>query len=55
MQELLRHANCKTTLDIYAQALTSAKREAQSKVVSMMVAGGSKNKQRSSTKFETAG
>jgi integrase len=36
VQELLRHANSKTTLDIYAQALTPAKREAQGKVVQMM-------------------
>lgn len=36
VQELLRHANSKTTLDIYAQALTPAKREAQGKVIQMM-------------------
>jgi integrase len=29
VQELLRHSNIKTTLDIYAQAITSAKLEAQ--------------------------
>jgi site-specific recombinase XerD len=27
VQELLRHSNIKTTLDIYAQAITSAKLE----------------------------
>ena len=36
VQELLRHANSKTTLDLYAQALTLAKREAQGKVIQMM-------------------
>jgi integrase len=29
VQELLRHSNIKTTLDIYAQAITPAKLEAQ--------------------------
>jgi integrase len=33
VQESLRHANSRTTLDIYTQALTPAKREAQTKVV----------------------
>ncbi len=32
VQELLRHANAKITLDIYTQALTPAKREAQQRV-----------------------
>jgi len=32
VQELLRHSNIKTTLDIYAQAITSAKLEAQGDV-----------------------
>jgi len=38
VQELLRHANSRITLDIYTQAVTPAKRAAQSKVVEMMVA-----------------
>jgi integrase len=50
VQESLRHANSRITLDIYTQALTPAKREAQSKVVRMIlpeqtqtaVAGGGK-------------
>ena len=33
----LRHANSRITLDIYTQAVTSNKRDAQSKVVRMMV------------------
>lgn len=32
-QELLRHSSCRITLDIYAQAVTSEKRRAQSMVV----------------------
>jgi integrase len=37
VQELLRHANSRITLDVYTQAVNSNKREAQSKVVRMMV------------------
>lgn len=37
VQELLRHANSKITLDVYTQAVNSHKRAAQSKVVQMMV------------------
>ena len=36
VQELLRHATAKTTLDLYTQALSPQKRAAQSKVVSMI-------------------
>ena len=36
VQELLRHATARTTLDIYTQALSPQKRAAQSKVVSMI-------------------
>ncbi|PYX98651.1 MAG: hypothetical protein DMG64_21190, partial [Acidobacteria bacterium] len=36
VQELLRHASAKITLDIYSQALTPAKRAAHSKVVKMI-------------------
>jgi len=36
VQELLRHASTKVTLDVYAQALTPAKRAAQRKVVQMI-------------------
>jgi integrase len=36
VQELLRHASTKITLDVYAQALTPAKRAAQRKVVEMI-------------------
>jgi len=32
VQELLRHATIKMTLEVYAQAVTPAKRQAQSKV-----------------------
>jgi len=37
VQELLRHANSRITLEVYTQAVTSHKRAAQSKVVKMMV------------------
>jgi integrase len=36
VQELLRHASTKVTLDVYAQALTPTKRAAQRKVVNMI-------------------
>ena len=35
-QELMRHANSRLTLDVYAQALTPAKRAAHMKVVEMI-------------------
>jgi len=37
VQELMRHANCRCTLEIYSQARTQAKREAQHRVVEMIV------------------
>ncbi len=37
VQELLRHANSRITLDVYTQAVNSTKRAAQSKVVRMIV------------------
>ncbi len=37
VQELLRHANSRITLEVYTQATTSNQRAAQSKVVRMMV------------------
>jgi len=37
VQELLRHANSRITLDVYTQTVTSNKRAAQGKVVRMMV------------------
>jgi ribulose bisphosphate carboxylase small subunit len=37
VQELLRRANSRITLDIYTQAVTPAKRAAQTKVVEMIV------------------
>jgi hypothetical protein len=37
VQELLRHANSRITLDVYTQAVNSNKRAAQNKVVRMMV------------------
>lgn len=37
VQELLRHANSRITLEVYTQAITSHQRAAQTKVVRMMV------------------
>ena len=37
VQELLRHASMKVTTDIYMQAVSSQKREAQSKLVKMVL------------------
>lgn len=36
VQELLRHGSARITHDVYAQAVTRAKRMAQGKVVSML-------------------
>jgi hypothetical protein len=40
VQELLRHANSRITLDLYAQAGMTEKREAQRKVVKMVLKRG---------------
>jgi len=40
VQESLRHASSKVTLDVYTQAVTPAKREAQRKVVEMIRPSG---------------
>ena len=39
VQELLRHATVKMTLEVYAQAVTPDKRKAQSKVAGLLQAG----------------
>jgi integrase len=36
-QELMRHANCRCTLEIYSQARLQAKREAQHRVVELII------------------
>jgi integrase len=36
VQELLRHSSARITMDVYAQAMTGAKRQAQGKVVAML-------------------
>jgi integrase len=38
-QELLRHANIQTTMNVYTQAVSDQKREANSKVVEMVLSG----------------
>ena len=37
VQELMRHANISVTLNIYAQAIAQSKRDAQSRVVSLLL------------------
>lgn len=37
VQELMRHANSRTTLEVYSQARISAKREAQQRIVQMIL------------------
>src|SRR5450756_911698 len=37
VQELMRHANCRCTLEIYSQARLQAKRDAQHRVVEMLI------------------
>jgi site-specific recombinase XerD len=39
-QELLRHANSRITLDIYTRAISSTKREANNKVMEMVIEAG---------------
>jgi hypothetical protein len=36
VQELMRHANSRTTLDVYSQAKIRTKREAQQRIVQMI-------------------
>jgi integrase len=36
-QELMRHASIQTTMNVYGQALSSSKREANSKIVEMVL------------------
>lgn len=40
-QELLRHANSRITLEIYTRAISATKREANNKLVEMLMAGDS--------------
>lgn len=37
VQELMRHANIATTMNVYTMALTPAKREAQSRVADVLL------------------
>jgi len=39
IRELLRHTNLKITMDTYVQAVSEEKRNAQSKVVKMLLPG----------------
>jgi site-specific recombinase XerD len=44
-QELLRHANSRTTLDIYTRAVSERKREATEKVVQLLLSDGAEEPQ----------
>jgi integrase len=44
MQELLRHASARVTLDTYTQAVTDRKRRAQTKVVRLLISGEARKK-----------
>jgi len=39
VQELMRHSNCRCTLEIYSQARLQAKRDAQHRIIEMIVPG----------------
>ena len=52
-QELLRHANSRTTLDIYTRAVSQQKRDANTKVVQMMLPAGKKKPQHLSAPTRT--
>jgi integrase len=41
-QELLRHANSRITLEVYTRAISATKREANNRVMQMMLDGGKK-------------
>jgi integrase len=43
VQELLRHANSLVTMNLYAQAVTEVKRNAQSRLVGMLLDGNEHN------------
>ena len=43
-QELLRHVNAKITLDLYTQAISSQEREANAKIVEMLLPAGGNGK-----------
>lgn len=48
-QELLRHADIQTTMNIYTQAVSGAKRDANSKVVQMVMGAGGEAKRAANT------
>jgi site-specific recombinase XerD len=51
-QELLRHANSRTTLDIYTRAVSQQKRDANTKLVEMLLPRGMKMLQHPSAPSE---
>lgn len=47
MQELMRHSSLRSTIDIYTQAITPAKRAAQAAVLSLILPAKPSRKARS--------
>ncbi len=43
LQETLRHANFKVTMDVYTQSVTEVKRSAHNRVVSQIMGGASRD------------
>ncbi len=54
-QELSRHANVRTTLNIYTQAVSQQKRGANAKVVEIMLPGALKKLQHPRRRWKTVG
>jgi integrase len=54
-QELLRHANSRITLDIYTRAISTTKREANNKVMEMVIEAGKTRLSAPSPAVEPAG
>jgi hypothetical protein len=45
-QELLRHANSRITLDVYTRAISATKREANNRVMTMVLEAGKAGKKK---------
>ncbi|HEY9128188.1 MAG TPA: tyrosine-type recombinase/integrase [Acidobacteriaceae bacterium] len=45
IQETLRHANFKVTMDVYTQAVTEVKRSAHNRVVRQIMGGGKRDEE----------
>jgi len=54
MQELLRHSTLRSTLDIYTQAMSPAKHEAQAAVLSLVFSSDSSEQSGATTQLAVA-